>query len=172
MFTKTDAEAYFMAEKQAGLLFLIIGLLAVAGAAYLWWLAKWPWAKGMAIPLTIIAVLQAVVGYTVHSRADAQRKNVVYNMDLNPEAIRQQELPRMQTVMKNFTLYKWVEMILLLTGLGLCLYFRQKPEGQFWLGVGMGLLLQSCLMLAADYFAERRGRNYFTGLSHWARQPG
>lgn len=67
------------------------------------------------------------------------------------------EMPRMDTVMKNFSLYKKVEVAFVVIGL-LLIFFA--PAKEFWLGVGVGILLQRALMLTADVFAERRGAIY------------
>jgi hypothetical protein len=36
---------------------------------------------------------------------------------------------------------------------------------EFWLGVGVGMLLQGAFMLTADVFAERRGTEYINKIS-------
>jgi hypothetical protein len=169
MFTKAQAEAYFVAEKQESLLFVVIGVLAIVAAIGLWATLKTPLARGMAIPILLIGLIQATVGYTVYSRSDAQRKDIVYKMDLDPDAIAQQELPRMKKVMDNFVIYRWIEIALLAAGLLAVVLCRQQPNRQWWFGVGLGLALQAAIMLAADYFAERRGKAYYEGLQAWAK---
>ncbi len=68
----------------------------------------------------------------------------------------------MKTVMKNFSLFKKVEVALVPGGLLLIFILPQK---QFWLGSGIGMLLQGSLMLTADIFAERRGAIYVERIS-------
>jgi hypothetical protein len=36
----------------------------------------------MAIPILLIGLVEVTLGYTVHSRSDAQRKDIVSKMDL------------------------------------------------------------------------------------------
>jgi hypothetical protein len=61
----------------------------------------------------------------------------------------------MEVVMKNFLIYRYVEIALLLVGV--LLLFTTKG---FWQGVGIGLFIQASLMLSLDYFAEQRGKVY------------
>jgi hypothetical protein len=71
--------------------------------------------------------------------------------------IQTEEIPRMKVVMKNFVLYRWIEMALILIGLSLFFYF---PAATVWKGVGLGLTVQSAFMLLLDFFAESRGKEY------------
>lgn len=167
MFTKADAEAYFNGEKQESMLFMLIGLLAILAAAFLFFYVKQQWSKGMAIPVLLIGLIQVVVGYTVYARSDEQRKDIVYKMDMNPHALKVQEVPRMKTVMKNFVVYRYTEIGLLLVGLILVFVFKDKTERQFWMGIGAGLALQAALMLIADGMAEKRGSQYLTGMKSY-----
>ncbi len=67
----------------------------------------------------------------------------------------------MQTVMKNFNIYKTIEMVLLV--LGVCLIgFWQRFDVAA--GIGAGLVLQAAFTLALDLFAEARGQDYIASL--------
>ncbi|MCX6315836.1 MAG: hypothetical protein NTW29_00985 [Bacteroidetes bacterium] len=167
MFTKTDIEKYFMAEKQESLLFILIGLAGILSAIIFFFFLKSPFYKGAAIPLFLIGCLLGTVGYTVYKRSDDDRKRNVYAYDLNPPDLKVKEIPRMETVMKNFVIYRWVEIVLLLTGIGLYIYFSRYALNPFWNGLGMGLAIMALLALSADYFAEKRGHVYLKGLRNF-----
>ncbi len=163
MLTKTDIEKYFIAEKQAGMFFLAAGILAIVLAVVCWvWLKTNCW-KGAAIPLLLLGLLQAIAGYTVYARSDAQRIENVYALDMNPSQLKNKELPRMQTVNKNFALYKWVEIVLAVAGIILIILSR-TPEKQFWLGLGIALAAEAILLLIADTMAQSRAQAYTTQL--------
>lgn len=158
---------YFTGEKQESLLFLIIGIVAILLALLFWFLIKSnpSFFKGAAIPLLVIGLIQMVVGYSVYSRTDKQRTDIAYNIGMEPVSfVKQTELPRMKTVMKNFVVYRWVEIVLILTGLLLIFLFRSNPDKTFWYGFGVALAIQATLMLGADYFAEQRGKIYIEEL--------
>jgi hypothetical protein len=148
---------YFNAEKFESLFFVSVGVIAISAGIYFWVSLKEPYYKGMAIPLILVALIQLVVGTTVYFRSPkdiVKVENIVRN---EPEKIKTEEIPRMEVVMKNFVIYRYVEITLMVVGLLLFLYF---PSQSFWKGVGVGLFVQAGLMLFLDYFAEKRGTEY------------
>ena len=154
---------YFTGEKQESLLFLIVGVVAILLAVVFWFFIKSnpSFFKGAAIPLLAIGLIQMVVGYSVYSRTDKQKANIAYNIGMEPVAyVKQTEMPRMKAVMKNFVIYRWVEITFIITGLVLIFLFRSNPDKSFWYGFGIALAIQAVIMLGADYFAEKRGKVY------------
>ena len=154
---------YFIAEKQESLLFLIIGIAAILLAVVFWFFIKSnpSFFKGAAIPLLAIGLIQMVVGYTVYSRTDKQKKDIAYNIGIETVSfVKQTELPRMEKVMTNFVIYRWVEIAFIITGLVLIFLYRLNPGKTFWYGFGIVLAIQAAIMLGADYFAEKRGKVY------------
>jgi hypothetical protein len=154
-------EKYFNAEKYESILFIIVGLTAIGFAIYYLTKVKLPFNNGMAYPLILVALIQLVVGTSVLIRSpkDIARVNTIVQTD--KAKIQSEEIPRMEVVMKNFDIYRWVEIALLV--LGIILFFAMKPE-TFWKGIGLGLAIQSSFMLALDYFAESRGKWYLAYL--------
>jgi ABC-type xylose transport system permease subunit len=164
MFSKADIEKYFNAEKSAGSLFLIIGIASVVLAVIFFFFLKTEFYKGMAIPLFAAGLLLGIVGFTVYKRSDGDRTRNVYAYDMNPSELKEKELPRMKTVMKNFIIYRWVEIFLAAAGMGLYIYFIRDIRHDFWRGLGLSLAIMALLALVVDYFAEKRGHIYLEGL--------
>ncbi len=164
MLTKTIIENYFNAEKQESIVFLAIGIVALAIASIAFFYYKTPFAKGLAIPLWCIGVLMLSVGYTVYKRSDADRINNVYRYDMNPQELKTKELPRMQKVMQDFIWYRYTEIALMAIGIFLFFYFKNKETQQLYYGIGLGLMLMASAALIADYFAETRGKMYIKAL--------
>jgi Ca2+/Na+ antiporter len=169
MFTKAGIEKYFMAEKQESLLFVLIGVAGILSAIVFFFFLKTSFYKGAALPLLLVGLLLVVVGYTVYKRSDDDRKRNVYAYDLNPSELKEKEIPRMETVMKNFVIYRWVEIVLLLAGAGLYIYFMRDLSNDFWRGLGLGLAIMALLALTADFFAEKRGHVYLNGLKEFTK---
>ncbi|CAN5731435.1 hypothetical protein BH11BAC4_BH11BAC4_14490 [soil metagenome] len=167
MFTKTAIEKYFIAEKSESLIFLIIGIVAIVLAIIFFFFLKTNFYKGMAWPLLLIACIQLTVGYTVYKRSDDDRKRNTYAYDLNPSDLKNKEIPRMEIVNKNFILYRWIEIALIVAGISLIFLYRSNTEKSFWVGLGVGLAIQAAIMLGADYFAEARARVYTKGLKEF-----
>lgn len=150
-------------------MFLIVGIVALLLAVVFWFFIKSnpSFFKGAAIPLLAIGLIQLVVGYTVYSRTDKQKTDVAYNLGMEPvNYVKQTEQPRMKTVMKNFVIYRWVEIAFIITGLVLIFLFRSNPDKSFWYGFGVALAIQAIIMLGADYFAEKRGKVYTAELEN------
>ena len=168
MLTKNDIEKYFIAEKQESLLFLIIGILAIAVAVTVLFFYKSQFFKGAVIPFIIIGLLQVVVGYTIYNKSDADRMRIVYAYDMSPTDIKTFEIPRMQQVNTNFIIYRWVEIVLLVAGLLVVFYCqfytcklpKNSDTNYFIYGLAIALLIQASIMLTADFFAERRAKKY------------
>lgn len=171
MFTKTNLEQYFAAEKTAGLTAMIIGGLAIALALVVYFALKSPFYKGFAIPMLVLGIIELSVGGVIFSRSDQQRKTLVYQMDMNPSAIVNDEMPRVEAIMKRFTAMAIAEVSILILGGFLFFYFRQKTNQHFWAGVGAGLALQALMLLVFDQVAEKRSKAYLKGLREWVVQP-
>jgi hypothetical protein len=160
MLTPNDIEEYFAAEKQAGMMFLIIGVVAVILGLVFIFVFKTSFYKGAAVPLITIGLIQGIAGTTVFRRSDDDRIRNVYAYNMNPAQLREKELPRMTTVNRNFRILKVVEIVFIITGLLLITIFRTKPGFNFWKGLGLTLFLQSILVLGADILAEKRAYIY------------
>lgn len=164
MFTKADIEKYFNAEKQESLLFMLIGVAGIIAAFVFFFFLKTNFYKGAAIPFMLVGLLLAMVGYIVYKRSDADRQRNVYAYDMNPTELKDKELPRMKTVMKNFVIYRYTEIFLFLVGTTLYIYFIRDFTKDFWRGFGLALAIMAILALTADFFAEKRGKVYMKGL--------
>lgn len=148
---------YFNAEKSESLLFIFVGIFAISIAAYFLLKIKQPFYSGMSWPLIAIAIIQLTVGTSVYFRSPKDIKRVQTIVQSQKQKITSEEIPRMEVVMKNFIIYRYVEIILLVAGLFLMFFFS---EHLFFNGLGIGLFIQSALMLSLDFFAEKRGKEY------------
>ncbi|MEP6711336.1 MAG: hypothetical protein ABJA37_02915 [Ferruginibacter sp.] len=170
MFSKTDIEKYFIAEKNESLLFIIIGIAAIALAVLFFFFIKTNWYKGAAIPFFIVGLLHLVVGYTVYKRSDADRQQNVYAYDMNPSLLKAKEIPRMEKVNTSFIIYRYTEIFLLIAGLALFLYFKNDSSKTFWVGLGVALAIEAAISLGADYFAATRAQVYTKGLKEFTQK--
>lgn len=151
--------SYFSAEKQESVIFIAVGLLAVGISVWLW--MNGHRLKSMAYPLVAIAVMQIVVGASVCLRTDAQLTTLSAQLNANPAELKVEETNRMQTVMKNFSIYKAVEMVLLIIGVGMIAFLQRHDLAA---GIGVGLVLQAAFTLTLDIFAEARGADYLSAI--------
>lgn len=154
---------YLNAEKSESILFIVVGIISIALSVYFFVKLKHPFYNGLSYSLIAIALIQLTVGISIYYRSpiDIVRVNQIIQTD--KAKIQSEEIPRMKTVMKNFVLYRWIEISLMITGIFLFLYFQPKT---IWKGVGLGLFIQAGLMLILDYFAEGRGKVYLDYLKN------
>jgi hypothetical protein len=148
---------YFDAEKSESLLFVIVGVMAILLSAYLFIKVKQPFYNGMAYSLIAIAFIQLIVGFEVYFRSPKDIVRVNKMMKTEVAKMKTEEIPRMKMVMKNFVLYREVEIALIILGVAMFLYFQPMTLLK---GVGLGLTIQASFMLLVDHFAEDRGRIY------------
>ncbi len=170
MFAKTDIERYFFEEKSESRIFLLLGILAILGAILFLVFGSNRVFTGAAVPLAVIGLLLSVVGYTVYRRSDSDRIRNVYAYDMNPSELKDKEIPRMKTVMRNFVIYRYTELFLAILGIGLYVYFIRDLNNDFWRGFGLALAIMALLTLTADYFAEKRGKKYLQGLEEFCSE--
>jgi hypothetical protein len=152
---------YFNAEKAESLLFIITGIIALLVSLYFLIRVKKSFYTGLVFPLLFIGTIQLAVGTIIYLRSDSDKERVLNYMTLEPERINSEEIPRMAMVMKTFVYYRYIELAFIITGILLMFYI---PASDLVKGIGMGLLIQASIILAADYFAERRGEIYLKNL--------
>ena len=150
-------QSYIRAEKQESYFFLTAGIVAcTVGGWFL--LSAWPpFYTGLSIPLILVGIIQVTVGATVARRSDRQAEDLEALLAEGPAEFRRQEAPRMAAVMRNFVIYRWVEIGFVVVGLVLAFL---NHEMNFAKGLGWGMFGQGALMLLLDFFAEKRGRAY------------
>ena len=152
---------YFGGERAESLLFILIALVAIEVAVTCWRKSGTPVAKGAAVMLVLVAVVQLGVGGTVFLRSPHDQQRVAAAVATDRAQIRTNEVPRMQRVMRDFAVYRWVEIALLILATMMALIDRRST----WVrGAGLGLLPQAAVMLVLDGLAEHRGAAYLVWL--------
>lgn len=152
-----NIEKYFEGEKLQCIVGMIISLIFLAASIYFLFLQK-PVLKGMAyvfIPLSGL-LLAICVGIVIRTPADIGRVTALYQTA--PQKIQTDELPRMEKVMKSFTIVKRVEICFFLAGLLLGMFFWRNDLIR---GIAIGLMIQGVILYLFDYSAAIRGKTYF-----------
>ncbi|MGH8453139.1 MAG: hypothetical protein ACRES4_01445 [Nevskiales bacterium] len=151
--------SYFSAEKQESLLFIVWGAAAILIS--LWLFKTGSSYRGMAYPLVAVALIHLTVGGSVYLRTDTQVATLQRQMQDAPSQFRVEESQRMQVVMRNFKIYKTLEIVLLAAGLLMTFGFRNSDA---LYAAGIGLIIQAGITLVLDLFAERRGEQYLAAI--------
>ena len=160
MLTKQDIEKYFLAEKSGALIILLIGIGLIALAIFCRLYFKTTWSKGFLFTVIAISLIQIIVGAIVYQRADKQRLALVYAYDMNKSEITVTEKERIDKVEKNFTIFKYAEIFLMILGVTGIVIFRQNQAQQILYGISIGLLLQASICFVVDAIASKRAAVY------------
>ena len=170
MFTKTDIENYFEAEKMLTTIFMVLGAIAIVLALIFFFVVKSSFYKGAAIPFFMLGIIQLAASFTVYNKADIQRKQLVYAYDMNPPLLKQKELPRMRKVNNSFNILFIGEIACIILGLGLFFYYKNNTSKTFWVGLGLALAIQAAILLIGDLTAKNRASAYLQGLENFTRK--
>jgi hypothetical protein len=152
---------YFTGERLESFLFFGLGVAGVALAIFFFFSLKSSFFKGMAIPVILVSILEIIVGLTIIDRSPKDIMRVESYLSESREMIKKVEIPRMEKVMENFVIFRYAEIILIIAGILLMYGFKHNL---LWNGIGVGLFIQSSIVLLLDFFAERRGEIYLSYL--------
>ena len=159
---------YFAGEKAEAFWILAAGVVSLVGAILLWFMAREPFARGLAMALLIVAGLGLGVGGTVYFRSGVQSRQLIEQQRTNPAQFAAEEGPRIQQVVKSFAQYRIGYAVAVLLAL-FFVFVMGKPSQH---GFAVGLLLLAALGLTIDFFAERRAEQYQQALQAVGVLPG
>jgi lipoprotein signal peptidase len=154
---------YFNEEKYESVFFVLVGVIAIVLSIYFFAKVKTPFYNGVSYALIAVAAIQLTVGISVYFRSPKDILRVENFVKHQKFRVLVEEIPRMKVVMKNFVFYRWIQISLIVVGLIFYFYFDKETMIK---GLGIGLFIQSALMLFLDYFAEKRGFEYFEYLKN------
>jgi len=159
----TAVEKYFTGEKAESYLFLAMGIMSIILAVYFFFTLKQSFWKGVAVPFLLVAILEIIVGYTIVTRSPKDIVRVENILQNNKQHIQTEEIPRMEKVLQNFVVFRYIEIALIILGI---LLMYATPAASFWKGLGLGLFMQASIVLTLDFFAESRGKMYIEYLQN------
>lgn len=159
---------YFAGEKAEAFWILAAGVASLVVAIVLWFVAREPFARGLAMALLIMAGLGLGVGGTVHFRSDAQAQQLIELQRTNPAQFAAAEGPRIRQVVHSFAQYRIGYAVAVLLAL-FFVFVMGKPSQQ---GFAVGLLLLAALGFTIDFYAERRAQHYLQALHAAGALPG
>ncbi len=154
---------YFSAEKGESILFITVGLLSLILSIYFLIKLKQPLFSGLSYSFITIAFVELAIGISIYFRSPKDMIRVNQFIQTEIVKIQSEEIPRMETVLNNFVIYRWIEIGFVLIGIAMFLYFQTTT---LWRGVGLGLSIQASLLLLLDFIAESRGKIYLEHLQN------
>ena len=155
---------YFKEEKTGALILLTVGVITTSTGFYFAFKLTHPTFQGIGYTLVLFGAIQLVIGSVVFFRTGKQVADLKLLYRTLPEAFKREEEKRMERVLGYFKIVKIIEIACILIGMVFIFALTKNP---LWLGIGMGLLLQTGFLLVFDTIAEKRGEKYYreiTGL--------
>jgi hypothetical protein len=159
-------EKYFSAERWYCGGGIGIGLVAISLAAYFFLKIKQPFYTGMGWSFMVLGFFFLIIciGVFIRSPKDIERVNAI--VQSNPAQLQQEEIPRMDGVMRNFKVIMIVEASLIVICIAL-IFFGNVSDT--WRGAFSGILIMAFLLLCFDWLANSRGKEYQTFLTEQVR---
>jgi hypothetical protein len=146
---------YFTAERRGGFLLVVLALASFGFATFLW--VNRSAFLAMAWPLVVLGSFQMVIGLAVALRTPRQVASLEQGLRTSVVATVSAETQRMNTVNRNFRVVKVVEVVLIVLGLLLAVLL---PHPSTWAAIGLGLLVETAVLLVFDTFAHQRALVY------------
>jgi hypothetical protein len=150
-----ELTAYFTAEKQGGVLLVALAVASFALAGYLF--ATKSLFSAMAWPVLVLGGVELVIGISVASRATAQIAEIEAGLQATRTVTITTEIERMARVNGTFALITKVEIALIALSV---LFLIVQPAPATLGSMGLGILLQSAILLVFDTFAHHRAVRY------------
>ena len=150
-----ELTAYFMAEKQGGWLLVALAIASLALASYLF--ATKSLFSAMAWPVLVLGGLELVIGGTVAVRTPSQIAELEAGLQHARTQTITAEIERMARVNNTFVIITKVEIGLIVAAL---LFVLVRPAPETLGAIGLGLLLQSAVLLVFDTIAHHRAVHY------------
>lgn len=154
---------YFSSLKIHSVILLSFYLLSFILSVYWLTLLKQPLYNGIAYVFFAFSIIQMSIRIILFLRSKVYTQRLTIYYSCNITKIKVKEIPRMKKVLRNFIVYFSLEFILLLLGL---FFVFWNGSHALHFGLGIGLLIQTIILLIADYTLYVRGQSYFEFLQH------
>lgn len=164
MFTKASIETYFLAEKNAQLICLLLGVAALLLAAFFFFYYKTEKTKRAAIFLLVMGVFFSIIGFIGYQQNDALRLQQLYAFDMNPSSLKNQAAPRVQQYLRIITNLHMLGFVLGLLGLGGYVFTSFKKTAAVWQGAAFATFLMACIIAGMSYLSYDRTHHYLEAM--------
>jgi hypothetical protein len=149
---------YYEGEFRGGFAWSTSGALSVAAAVPMF-LSGAPSLRGAAWPTGLFWLAQVALGVASFFTAPSRIRRFDEQLTTSPSSFLETERPRLKTVASAFTVFQLTELAIVAAGTGLAGAGFARRDDTF-VGVGLGLVVQSLLFLVLDELASTRADRY------------
>jgi hypothetical protein len=155
---------FYKAQKAHGLLFILFGFIAIFISLLLLFNVNNVFSKGIILPLFLIGILQVYFGINTFKNTPIHLLLVQEFVKENIASMANIEIP---FIHKEILFQKKVINIFLFLIALAVLFLFVFNNTLFLQGIGMGLFIQSLIVITANYFAEQRSQIYLKWLNDY-----
>lgn len=155
-----QVQLYFRGEKVTGVVLAISAIAMLALAAWLWWMQKDAFARGLASILLVTGITALAGGGFLALKTDSQVARLAAAVEQSGAGALAAEGERMEKVVRNFGYYRWIFYATIIAALALLVLLNTKTA----IGIAVGLLLFAALGITVDTYAEHRARVYLEAI--------
>lgn len=152
-------------ERDGSVGFVGAGLLSLGGGALLL-SREGGIEQGAGATFAIMGGTLTLFGVVYGSSLPGLRRDLGAKLAKDPAGYDREETARMQGIVDRFYLYRWAEIAIGATGVGL-LVGGLAAEEDVVAGVGIGLASEASVLLVLDALVEARGHRYLEQLDSW-----
>ena len=155
---------FYKAQKAQGLLFTIIGFIAIIISLLFVFNVNNVFSNGITLPLFIIGILQVYFGINTYKNTPIHLLLVQGFVKENQASMSNIEIPYIHKEI--FFQKKMINIFLFLNALAVLFIFIFN-NALFLQGLGIGLFIQSLIVITANYFAAQRSQIYLKWLNDY-----
>jgi hypothetical protein len=149
-------------EKTCSVFFIAVGVVGIAAGILFWQKAGHEILRWAPYPLAVFGTLSLIVGCTIFFRTDAQLSSLLSLAHSIPSTFFQQEIERMARVNRNWSIYKWGELFVIVASLTVIMAYIDRSS---LLLLAIAAMLIATPILALDVIGERNGIWYVEQLN-------
>ncbi len=116
--------------------------------------------KGLAATLGLIGLAELCVGFVFFLRNGSQVQNIRGALSYTPKKVISEETDRMKKLKKTLVVIRNLETGFVFIGIILCFLWMSNFLGDFSFGSGVGLIIQSAILLVIHIMGEWRADIY------------
>ena len=116
--------------------------------------------KGLALSLGMIGLMQLCLGFIFFLRNGSQVEKIKGALAYSPKKVILDESLRMENLAKKLVILRNLETGFVFIGMILCFLWMSNFLGDFSFGTGVGLIIQSALLLVIHIMGEWRADIY------------
>ena len=151
---------YFKAEKTNAIYMMGIGMVSILSSIFFTLIWSGLFWKGLALSLSLIGLMQLCLGFIFFLRNGSQVEKLKGALAYTPQKVILEESLRMKKLSKNLTILRNLETGFVFIGMILCFLWMSNFLGEFSFGTGVGLIIQSALLLVIHILGEWRADIY------------